>query len=42
MSTHKYDVVIVGAGPGGSMAAKESAIDFHYPPGGTGVIFEKG
>jgi ferredoxin-like protein FixX len=85
MSTYKYDVVIVRAGLGGSMAANESAdcglktvltnlwkkkedhvyivdvyqskcfecaayyqacesgaIDFHYPPSGTGVIFEKG
>jgi digeranylgeranylglycerophospholipid reductase len=37
MSTHNYDVVIVGAGPGGSMAAKKSA-----EHGLKTVFFERG
>ncbi|MHA2425548.1 MAG: FAD-dependent oxidoreductase, partial [Candidatus Thorarchaeota archaeon] len=37
MSTHNYDVVIVGAGPGGSTAAKEAA-----DKGLKTIFFERG
>ena len=36
-----YDIIIVGAGPC-YQVCDANAIEFRYPSGGTGVIFEKG